>query len=78
MININKLEDIKMNISIIHIVLIVVGMLVGSFIGWYVGVKLYEVKRLKRVLRAKNPELWDLEHFVVVDEETHKIKKRGK
>ena len=48
----------------------------GVIIGRLLGQQLYELKRVKRVLRAKNPELWDLEHFVSVDEQQERTTRK--
>ena len=63
-------------IEVSYLIVSVVSIIFGFLSGWKVGTKIHELKRMKRVLRAKNPELWDLEHYVVVDEETQSIKKK--
>lgn len=65
-------------IEITYLIIALISLIVGFSIGWIVGKKIHELNRMKRVLRAKNPELWDLEHYVVVDEDTKKYQKRVK
>lgn len=64
-----------LNIDITYILVFLVSLFVGGTIGWILGKKFYELKRVKRVLLIKNPDMWELEHFVAVeDEEQQKIK----
>jgi hypothetical protein len=49
----------------------------GFLAGWFIGRRLHELQRMKRVLRAKNPELWDLEHYVSVDEQREREERKA-
>lgn len=61
-----------MNIDLIYVLIAFVCLLIGFVAGWFLGRRFHELNRMKRVMRAKNPELWDLEHYVAVDEDVER------
>ena len=68
-----------MEINVVYLVVFMLGAIFGSVIAWLITKKHYKDSWLRKVIRAKNPELWDLAHYVVADDEetqkTTKIKK---
>jgi len=65
-----------MQIDVIHIIIFLVGITIGSVLSWLICSKYYKLTWIKNAISVKNPELWDLAHFYIKDEEeTNKYKK---
>lgn len=64
-----------MQIDAIYIAIFAAGLLVGLVLGWVIAAGHYRTAWFRRALLAKNPELWDLVHFVLRDEEEEKTGK---
>lgn len=67
-----------MNISIIHIIIFVVGLIIGSISSILICKKYFNAMWIKRIIKVKNPELWDLAHFFIKDEEEEKTTRTTK
>lgn len=66
-----------MQIDLIQILIAILGLLVGAALGYFVGKLRGRLAILTTALQVKNPELWELLHFYVVDEaQTDRISRR--
>lgn len=58
-----------MHIHVTYLVIAVVFFLSGFLLGRRYGIHIGRAALMRSGLGAKNPELWELLHFLVVDEE---------
>lgn len=61
-------------IDAVYIIVFIVGAIVGAVAAWLYAASHYRTAWLRRALLTKNPEVWDLVHFVLKDEEEDKDK----
>jgi hypothetical protein len=52
------------------------GLAVGAALGYFFGIRLYELRRIRRILKIKNPDFWDLEHFAIVEQAQEETAKK--
>jgi hypothetical protein len=58
-------------VDVAYLIVASSGLAVGAALGYFFGIRLYELRRIRRVLKIKNPDFCDLEH----DEGTAKREK---
>ena len=58
-----------MQIDVVYIIVFLAGFIAGGVLVWLLLSRYYKAAWLRNVIAVKNPELWDLAHFYIKDEE---------
>lgn len=66
-----------MVVDVAFIIIFLIGFLIGSIGSWLIAGRYYRTSWLQSALKAKNPEIWDLAHFVLKEEEEQKKERTG-
>ena len=67
----------RMQIELLSIVSACLFLLLGLWLGFLVGRKVGQLRLFSTAMRVKNPEMWELLHFYVVDQTpTEKVRRR--
>ena len=67
-----------MQIDVTYVIVLIVGLLIGSGVSIPLSIRIWELRHIRRVLRIKNPEMWELKHFEEVDRTEEQTTRRVK
>ena len=61
-----------MEINVIYILVFLLGLVIGGTVSYCIAKKTLGNAWISKALLAKNPELWELVHYVLADQEESK------
>ena len=61
-----------MQIDIVYIIIFTLGLVIGGVSSYFIARRSIKNSWLKTLITIKDPEMWNLGHFFVVDEEEKK------
>jgi hypothetical protein len=59
-------------IPLSYIITAIVALITGGFVGFWIGFRMGKHQLYEVMIKAKNPEIWNLAHYVKTDEEETK------